>query len=92
MRLLCSIIGVTIRHMDSLSHYHAVRDWITPKRIRHDLPGLGLMTADQAFEKSLGSSSIPTRLQEYIDDGACMYSSSDSTNLRRLNLSVPVEA
>jgi len=86
MRLLCSIIAITMRHMDSLRHYLTVRDWITPKLIRYDLPGLVLMTADQAFEKSLGSSSIPTRLQEYIDDGACMYSSSDSTNLRRLYL------
>ena len=87
--MLCSIIGVTIRHMDNLRHYLAARDWITPKLIRHDLPGLGLMNADQAFEKPLRSSSIPPRLQEYINDFTVLIHSSPEIMPLAIDLSGP---
>jgi len=45
-----------------------VRDWITPQLIRHDLPWLGTMTADHAFENSLRSSAIAPGMQKYIND------------------------
>jgi hypothetical protein len=63
-----------------------MRDPVTPQLVRHDLPGLTTMGFQQAFEESLGSSSVPPNLQKNINNFAVLVNGAPEIVLLALDL------
>jgi len=72
MRLLSPIIEILISDMDGVRGNFAVGNWIATQFVGNDLPGLSLITTNEALEETLGSSPIPLLLQADINNLAIL--------------------
>jgi hypothetical protein len=68
MRLLGPVILILLSTVNNFRHQLSMRHTIASQFIRHDLPGLSTMTAQQPFEEAFSRCAVTSCLQIHINN------------------------